>query len=87
MIASTMNSKEIIAVVWFPLGLPTKPKEPAAEKNVPATTFTNEAITRISTRRAKIIKSFFAFDPIESLMISPTDFPSWRIEAKSEPKS
>ena len=41
----------------------------AAVRNVLATTFTKEAITRISTRSAKIMKSFLAFEPIEDLMI------------------
>ena len=78
-IASTIKRREIIAVDCAPVGFVTKPNvfaASAAVKKVPATTFTNEAITRISTRRAKIIKSFFAFEPIESLMISPTVFPS-----------
>ena len=88
--ASTIKRREIIAVDCAPVGFVTKPKvfaASAAVKKVPATTFTKDAITRINTRSAKIIKSFFALEPIESLMISPTDFPSWRIEAKREPKS
>ena len=85
-----MNKIEIIAVVWLFVGFETRPNItglPAAVKKVPATTFTNEAITRIRTRSAKMIKSFFAFAPIVSLMISPTDFPLCLIDAKSEPKS
>ena len=63
------------------------PKASPAVKNVPATTFTKDAMTRISTSKAKIMKSRFAVFPIVSLMISPRDFPSWRIDANSEPKS
>ena len=90
-----MNKTEMIAVVWLfvsPWAFVTKPVTifPASSgfvRNVPATTFTNEAITRIKTRSAKIMKSLFEVFPIEALMISPTDFPSFRAEAKSEPKS
>ena len=58
--ASKIKSTEIIAVVWFGVGFVVKPNFTlSAEKNVPATTFTNEAITRMSTRRAKMMKSFF----------------------------
>ena len=45
-------------------------------KNVPATTFTNDAITRINTRSAKMMNNFFAVFPIDDLIISPTDLPS-----------
>ena len=46
-----------------------------------------EAITRISTRSAKMMKSFLALDPMESSMISPTDLPSCLIDANKDPKS
>ncbi len=87
-----MKRNEIIAVVWFPVGFKTNPNLPEAKssaevKKVEATTLTNEAITRIKTRRAKMMKSFFEALPIVDLMISPTDFPPFLTEAKSEPKS
>ena len=55
--------------------------------NVPATTLTKDAITRIKTIRVKMMKSFFAIFPMDWLMISPTVFPSLRIDAKRDPKS
>ena len=81
-----MNRREIIAVVWFPVGAVETPKPPSLMK-VPATTLTKDAITRISTSSAKIVKSFWALFPMESRMISPTDFPLWRRDANREPKS
>ena len=70
----------------------TKPKavlpaSSATVRKVPATMLTKEAITRINTRSAKMMKSFFALDPMESSMISPTDLPSCLIDANKDPKS
>ncbi len=87
-----MNKREIIAVVCGPVGFDTIPKATwpaalAALAKVPATTLTNEAMTKIKTKSAKRMKSFFEVFPIEALMISPTDFPSFLAEAKRELKS
>ena len=54
---------------------------------VPATTLTNEATTKSKTKIANSVKSLPAIGPIDCLIISPTDFPLLRIDAKSEPKS
>lgn len=45
------------------------------------------ATTRKSESIVNIRKSFFALWPIQWSMTSPIDFPSWRIEAMTAPKS
>ena len=63
-----------MAVVWLPEGEAVTPN-PLSLIKVPATTLTKEAITRMRTRSAKIVKSFCALRPMESRIISPTDLP------------
>ena len=87
-----MNSSEIMAVAWLLFGFVTKPKAtlPAssgAVRKVPATTFTKDAMTRISTSSAKMMNRRLARSPMEVRMISPTDLPSLRMDANREPKS
>jgi len=83
--ARTMNSREIIAVVWLPVGLVVMPNCPASLKKVPATTFTKDAITSRSTSRAKMMNSLWALLPMESLITSARERPSWRTEANMAP--
>ena len=68
----TMKRIEVIAVE--PLAEYVAAEE-STETNVPATTAVKEAITRISTARAKMMNSFLDLGPMESSIISPMEPP------------